>query len=223
MRSPATPRPGSSGVNDYIQATGTTGIPVGATTRSVEMWFKTTSSSKEVLFSYGSLAANQEFGLWLNAGGATMTAFGSGGGDKTFTLASAVNDGNWHQVVKTYNGTSIQLYVDGAALTAQAATRSTTMDASGFVIGAILNSASGDYGNYFTGSLDEVSLYSTVLSQATVTNHWDLRDLAAPPNMAPTGTSATLTATEDTPRTLTTADFGYATTLSRTRPTSSWP
>ncbi len=151
------------GVNEYMQAVATTGIPVGATSRSVEMWFKTSSSSKQVLFSYGSLAANQEFGLWLNSGGATMTAFGSGGGDKTFTLAGAVNDGSWHQVVKTYNGTNIQLYVDGAALTAQAATRSTTMDSSGFVIGAILNSASGDYGNFFNGSLDEVSLYNTVL------------------------------------------------------------
>ena len=173
------------------------------------MWFKTTSSGKQVLFSYGSLATNQEFGLWLNSGGATMTAWGYGA-DKTFTLASAVNDGNWHQVVKTYDGTSIQLYVDGAALAAQAAARSTTMDSYGFVIGAILNSASGDYGNFFNGSLDEVSLYSTVLSQATVTNHYELRNLTPVGNVAPTGTSATLTATEDTPRTLTTADFGYA-------------
>ena len=197
------------GVNEYMQAVATTGIPVGATSRSVEMWFKTSSSSKQVLFSYGSLAANQEFGLWLNSGGATMTAFGSGGGDKTFTLASAVNDGNWHQVVKTYDGTNITLYVDGAPLTAQPATRSTTMDPSGFVVGAILNSASGNFGNYFNGSLDEVSLYNTVLDQATVTNHWNLRDIVIPPNNPPTGTSATLTATEDTPRTLTTADFGY--------------
>jgi hypothetical protein len=198
-----------SGVNDYVQAAGTTGIPAGSTSRSVEMWFKTTSSSKQVLFSYGSLSSNQEFGLWLNSGGATMTAWGFGA-DKTFTLASAVNDGNWHQVVKTYDGSSIQLYVDGAPLAAQAAARSTTMDSSGFVIGGILNSASSDYGNFFTGSLDEVSLYNTVLPQSTVSNHWDLRDLAATANKAPTGTSATLTATEDTARTLTTADFGYA-------------
>jgi hypothetical protein len=201
------------GVNEYVQATGTTGIPVGSTSRSVEMWFKTTSTTKQVLFSYGSLAANQEFGLWLDSGGASMTAWGSGGGDKTFTLASAVNDGNWHQVVKTYDGANIQLYVDGAPLGAQAATRSTTMDPSGFVIGAILNSASGDYGNFFKGTLDEVSLYSSVLSQATVTSHWDLRDIVIPPNSAPTGTSATLTGTEDTPRTLTTADFGYGDAL----------
>ncbi len=196
------------GVNEYMQATGTSGIPVGATNRSVEMWFKTTSTGKEALFSYGSAATNQEFGLWLNAGGATMTAWGYGN-DKTFTLASAVNDGSWHQVVKTYNGTQIQLYVDGAPLTAQAATRSTTMDATGFVIGAILNPASGQYGNFFDGALDEVSLYNTVLSQATVTSHYELRNVTPVGNVPPTGTSSTLTGTEDTARTLATADFGY--------------
>ena len=198
------------GVNDYMQATGTTGIPVGSTSRSVEMWFKTSSSSKQVLFSYGSYASNQEFGLWLNSGGATMTAWGYGA-DKTFTLGPAVNDGQWHQVVKTYDGTDITLYVDGASLGAQAAARSTTMDPSGFVIGGILNPASADYGNFFNGKLDEVSLYSTVLSQATVTSHYELVDPVA--NIAPTGASATLTTTEDTPRTLTTANFGFGDAL----------
>ncbi len=120
-----------------------------------------------------------------------------------------MNDGNWHQVVKTYNGTQIQLYVDGAPLAAQTATRSTTMDSYGFVVGAILNPASGNYGNFFDGTLDEVSLYNTVLSQATVTNHYELRNVAPVGNVPPTGTSATLTGTEDTPRTLATADFGY--------------
>ena len=63
------------------------------------------------------MATTQEFGLWLDAGGTTMTAWGFGGGnDKTFTMPSAVNNGAWHQVVQTYNGTSLTLYIDGVAL-----------------------------------------------------------------------------------------------------------
>jgi hypothetical protein len=113
-------------------------------------------------------------------------------------------------VVKTYNGTNIQLYVDGAALTSLAATRSTVMDtATGFVIGAILDPLSGQYGNFFDGTLDEVSLYNQVLTAATVSAHYELRNVAVVGNMAPTGTSSTLTGTEDTPLALTTADFGY--------------
>ncbi len=41
------------GVNDYVQMTGTTGIPVGASARSTELWFKTSSSARQVLFAYG--------------------------------------------------------------------------------------------------------------------------------------------------------------------------
>ena len=66
-----------------------------------------------------------------------------------------------------------KLYVDGAPLTAQTATRATATDSYGFVVGAILNPASGNYGNFFDGTLDEVSLYNTVLPAATVTNHYD--------------------------------------------------
>ncbi len=56
-------------------------------------------------------------GLWLDAGGTTMTAWGFGGGnDKTFTMPSAMNDGQWHHVVQTYSGTSLTIYIDGVAL-----------------------------------------------------------------------------------------------------------
>lgn len=162
------------GLNDYVQMTGTTGFPAGATARSVEMWFKTSSPARQVLFSYGTRANDQEFGLWLNAGGGSMTAWGIGS-DKTFTPSSAVNDGSWHQVVKTYDGSSITIYIDGVALPSQAATRSTVMDSYGFGIGAIINPADTNSGGFFTGWLDEVSFYTTALNQTTVTNHYALR------------------------------------------------
>jgi hypothetical protein len=167
------------GVNDHVQVTGTTGIPAGSAVRSVEMWFKTSSAARQVLFNYGSLANTQEFGLWLNAGGASMTAWGSGG-DKVFALSAAVNDGAWHQVVKTYNGTAITLYVDGVALAPQAATRATVMDTYGFGIGAVIATGATGSGGYFTGTLDEVSVYSTVLSQATISSHYSIGS-ATPP------------------------------------------
>ena len=177
------------GVNDYVQAVGTTGLPVGASLRSVEMWFKTTSAVRQVLFDYGARANDDEFGLWLNAGGASMTAWGYGPNDKTFTLPSAVNDGTWHQVVKTYDGTSITLYIDGVALPSQAAPRTTTMDSYGFGIGAVIVPGDINSGGYFNGSLDEVSFYTTVLNQTTVTNHYQLGTSPAPDVTGPTGGS----------------------------------
>ena len=139
------------------------------------MWFKTSSAARQALFRYGSAGNNQEYGLWIDAGGATMTAWGWGGGnDKTFTMPSAVNNGAWHHLVQTYSGTSITLYIDGTALAAQAATRATTMDMYGFGIGAIIRPSDGNSGGFFAGSIDEVSFYTTALSQATVTDHYQL-------------------------------------------------
>ena len=169
------------GMNDYVQMTGTTGIPVGTSTRSVEAWFKTSSAARQVIFDYGSLAATQEFGLWIDAGGATMSAWGFGNGnDKVFTMPAAVNNGAWHQVVLTYNGTTLTLYIDSVALATQAATRSTVMDAYGFGIGAIINPGDANSGGFFTGSIDEVSFYTTVLTQTDVTNHYQLGTVIAP-------------------------------------------
>jgi hypothetical protein len=182
------------GVNDYVQVTGSTGIPTGAGQRSVEMWFTTSSSARQVLFDYGNVANTQEFGLWLDAGGATMSAWGFGNGnDKVFTLPTAVNNGSWHQVVETYNGTTLTLYVDGVGLPSQAATRATAMDAYGFGIGAIIHPGDGNSGGYFTGSLDEVSFYTTVLSQATVTNHYQLGAAVTGDTTGPTGGSVDAT------------------------------
>jgi len=177
------------GVSDYVQAVGTTGLPVGASLRSVEMWFKTTSAARQVLFDYGARANDDEFGLWLNAGGASMTAWGYGPNNKTFTLSSPVNDGNWHQVVKTYDGTSITIYIDGVALPSQTAPRTTTVDSYGFGIGAVIVPGDSNSGGYFYGSLDEVSFYTTVLNQTTVTNHFQLGTSPAPDLAGPTGGS----------------------------------
>ena len=182
------------GVNDYVQMTATTGIPVGATSRSVEAWFKTSSAARQVLFDYGSLANTQEFGLWIDVGGTTMTAWGWGtGNDKVFTMPAAVNNGSWHQVVLTYNGTSLTLYIDGVALPSQAATRGTVMDAYGFGIGAVINPGDFNSGGYFNGSIDEVSFYTSVLSQATVTDHYQLGLAPATDLTGPTGGSVDAT------------------------------
>ena len=114
------------GVNDHVQMTDTTGIPVGASVRSTELWFKTSSAARQVLFTYGSGANTQEYGLWIDPGGATMTAWGFGTATtRSFTMPAAVNNGDWHQVVHTYNGTTLTMYIDGVALTPQAATRNT--------------------------------------------------------------------------------------------------
>ena len=179
------------GVNDYVQVIGSAGLPTGAGARSVEAWFKTSSPTRQVLFSYGSLVSTQEYGLVIEPSGTTMYAWGFGGiNDKTFTMPSAVNDGQWHQVVQTFSGASFTLYIDGVALPAQAATRNTVMDVYGFGIGAVINPSDGpNSGGFFNGSIDEVSFYTSVLSPTTVTSHYQLGISNSADMAGPTGGS----------------------------------
>ena len=110
-----------------------------------------------------------------------MTAWGYGGtNDKAFTMPYAVNDGAWHHVVQTYNGTSLTLYIDGVALATQAATRATVMNTYGFGIGAVIETGNANSGGFFNGTIDEVSFYTTVLSQTDVTNHYQLGTVVVP-------------------------------------------
>jgi hypothetical protein len=96
----------------------------------------------------------------------TKVAFGVGSPDTTIASTSAVNDGAWHHVTVTRNGTSgaMQLFVDGelqASATGPAGTRS----APTFLRIGSLRPGSG----FFGGSLDEVRLYSYVLAPTEVT------------------------------------------------------
>jgi len=198
------------GVNDYVQMVATTGLPTGAAVRSTELWFKTTSSAQQVLFAYGASGNTQEYGLFLKSGATTMTAWGFGtGNDKDFTMPAAMNDGLWHQVVETYDGTNLTLYIDGTALTPQAATRATVLDMYGFSIGAILRSSDGNYGGFFTGSIDEVSFYTTALTQTNVTNHYQLGKAPGADVTGPTGGSVDATGLSGTG-----ARYSTSTTLS---------
>lgn len=182
------------GVNDYVQVTGATGIPLGSAARSVEAWFKTTSSARQVIFDYGNLGNGQEFGLWINSGGGGFTAWGWGAGyDVGFTAPAPVNDGQWHQVVVTFSSGVLTLYIDGVALPAQSTSRITTMDAHGFGIGAVINPDDINSGGFFDGFIDEVSLYGTALSPATVAAHYELGNAPAMDTSGPSGGHVTVT------------------------------
>jgi hypothetical protein len=172
------------GANDLVQAVGTTGIPVGAAARSVEMWFKTSGVAagqvRQALFSYGTNASGQEFGAWLESSGTTIRAWDNNA-NNDFTFAN-LNDNQWHHFVETYDGASMNMYVDGLSPGAQAATRNTVMDASGFGIGSVPNQNIGAIAtqSFFNGSLDEVSLYNVALPAATVAKHFALGDSTGP-------------------------------------------
>ena len=171
---------------------GVTGLPSGSSARSVEMWVKTTSTVQQTLFHYGTRANGAEFGLWINSGGASLTAWGYGAGyDKTFSPTSSITDGRWHQVVETYNGTAITVFVDGAPLPSQSVTLSTAVETAGFAIGRVVATGDPNSGFSMNGSIDEVSVYTAALSPATVADHFLLGGGSGTDITGPIGGSVT--------------------------------
>ena len=94
------------------------GVPLGHSSRSVEGWVRSTSGywSSGTLFGWGGNGVRQRFEVVWNRGSVVVK---SSGDDLVFPLADSgdrLDDGAWHQVVVTYNGSVVVVYVDGVSL-----------------------------------------------------------------------------------------------------------
>jgi hypothetical protein len=77
-------------------------------------------------------------------------------------ITTDTTTGEWHHVVATYDGDTMQLYHDGQL----AATTGAGMlldQSRAFLIGAKSNAGSGSASDFFSGSVDEVGYFNTVL------------------------------------------------------------
>lgn len=143
-----------NGTNNYISTPSLT----LALNVSVEYWFKTTG-------------AGQSAAVSNRNGGAGVTYIGKTGGKafiftgSSVTSVATITDGAWHHFVWTNDGTTTNLYLDGALDKTAAQARVANTD----VITIGRDTANGEYWN---GSLDEVAIYSSVLSLAQVQSHY---------------------------------------------------
>ncbi|MEO8093869.1 MAG: LamG domain-containing protein [Pseudolysinimonas sp.] len=146
---------------------------------TIEFWFKSTQSYSSStpcdqwwrgagLVDADTPGAGNDFGIGLCLG---QVVAGIGGGDTSVVSSSTYNNGAWHHVAFTrvQSSGAMQLYVDGVSVgtatgSTAALTTTTTMN-----IGR-----SADGGNYFAGTIDELAMYTTVLSGATISSHYAL-------------------------------------------------
>jgi len=110
-------------------------------------------------------------------------------GMKWQNVNSAIPIGkNWTHIAATYNVTAISIYVNGTLQSTHAITGIPTISVNGelttkavgqissdgdIVIGAYLNSIRGKTSNAFSGSIENVDLYDSVLDQSQITNLYD--------------------------------------------------
>jgi hypothetical protein len=150
---------------------------VNPTTFSLEVWFKTTVAGGK-LIGFGNVATGvssiYDRHLYLTTAG--KVAFGTYNGvNQIVTSPTSYNDGAWHQAVATFSaGTGMILYVDGAKVASNAAFVTAQNFTGYWRIGYDnLNgwgSTAPPY--FFSGSMRFAAVYTTVLTQPQVTNHY---------------------------------------------------
>lgn len=111
-------------------------------------------------------------------------SFGAYNGNlNTADSALAYNDGVWHHMVATQGSDGMKLYVDGALVASNPNTQAENYPGYWRVGGD--NTWGGASSNYFAGAIDEVAIYSGVLTPAQVGDHY-AKGGGTGPNTPPT-------------------------------------
>jgi hypothetical protein len=172
LNQPSAPNLGKAarfdGIDDFVSTPRTV-----STDFTLEAWINTTASSLT-----GSQAYEGNGLLWSDVGGAANDfamamlnnglSFFTGNPDITVTSAMAINDGRWHHLVATRaQGGSIEIFIDGISR-GTAPTNNNPLDGNPSIMigGNVLDS------RYFSGLIDEVAYYPTVLSVDRIKAHY---------------------------------------------------
>ncbi len=154
------------------------------TVYSQEAWFKTTTTSGGKIMGFGNrqtgTSTSYDRHVYMQDDGKLV--FGAYTGvTNTITTDAAYNDGLWHHVVATQGADGMKLYVDGQLAGTHAATGAENYTGYWRVGG---DTTWGSSSPWFDGVIDEYAVYDTVLSPATVSQHYVI---GAPPvpNIAP--------------------------------------
>ena len=168
------------GSNDYVSIDTNFNISGGM---SVELWFKTTTSTPSALFGQSKLLPTVNPGSFvptiaITSSGKLRAEYWTGAlGD--ITTSFSVNDGKWHHVAFTTSVDTQTLYVDGVKIGSRAGSLLQnwwhyTQIGTGYDAGTRLG-GSGAW-RYAAADIDEVRVWDTILPEATVRD-WMYRSL----------------------------------------------
>jgi PKD repeat protein len=159
-----------SGTDTGLSST-TSAVPAPQTF-SVQAWFRSTSTAGGKIVGFGSnrtgLSGSYDRHLYMDPQG--HVSFGVyPGSSRIITSPTALNDGQWHQVVGTLSSAGQSFYVDGKKVATDAGTTG-GQDYTGFWRIGGDNNWNG--APYFQGDIDDVSVYPTALSYQQVDAQW---------------------------------------------------
>ena len=156
-------------------------LPAASSTLTVSAWVKTTSTSPtfQSIVRYGGSTSGSQYyigmykgtdctGTITTTGGNYAAVAGAGGAGSNVCDNVTINDGQWHNITSTYDGTNHLLYVDGVLKSSRTQTLAITPGGAGsFHIGGLA-------GQLLTGSADEVRVYNRALSATQVASLYNV-------------------------------------------------
>jgi concanavalin A-like lectin/glucanase superfamily protein len=142
-------------------------LDMGTNNRSISLWFKTTTNdtTSRVLLSKGYSRTNNQHAIYLLSG-KIYCLMDIAGTDRIINTGVTVDDGNWHHIALTIErNNKMKLYLNGEFKADVDISADATVDAQniyGFYLGR------SHKGQYFSGSIDEVKIFSGTLSEQEV-------------------------------------------------------
>jgi hypothetical protein len=152
------------GANDYITVPHTDSLNLNSLTLSV--WIKTSNLKYQGIIKKMTTAATTQapYDLFVTNGG--LITFSVNAEVGTLTTTKVITDGNFHLITATYNGTTMNIYIDSVLnkslnyATASIGTNTLTL-----IIGDRWST-----GQFFNGSIDEVMIFNTALNSSQISD-----------------------------------------------------
>jgi Concanavalin A-like lectin/glucanases superfamily/K319L-like, PKD domain/Bacterial Ig domain len=135
---------------------------------SVAAWFKTSTDYKSDAFIVNKAGAsdNMNYGIWMTNTEKIQGGFETSTGKPMYaTSPLSYSDGKWHYAVVTFDGSLINLYLDGTQVATESASGSPDNGGDEPVrVGA----NSGAVNDYFIGDVDEIRVWKSALTPEQV-------------------------------------------------------
>lgn len=148
------------GVEDYVDF-GNNGLELNEYTFSG--WIKTDTKNTEGIFEWTENSNSKRNVIWLTADGYPGIMYGN---NKKYKLSSLdITDGEWHNIIGIYDGSSAFIYVDGVSVSlGSELTGGDSILTNITYLGRI--NVFNEY--YFDGELDEIAVWNRSLSESEI-------------------------------------------------------
>ena len=146
------------GVDDFVDCGNPTSLQITGEL-SISAWFKTSSTSAQIIVGKDGETPNRSFLLFYSTASSTIKfAIFQGGSVNITTSTSTVTDGNWHHVLAVNDGTNLKIYIDGS------------LEDTNVGGGGSIDNTSAEFhigkkeratGDFFNGVIDEVAVWNS--------------------------------------------------------------